>query len=265
MRSIIPQYVNVMALTATASRTMRRDIIQKLGMTNTKVINISPEKRNVFLAVKDKPSIENFVEKVSVILLHERQSSNIFCRKYDDCYQFYRCFQAKLGKYFTIPAGAPNLPQFRMVDMYTRCTQVAVKDHIVSEFVKEDGKLRIVIATIAFGMGIDCPNVSCVVHWGPSETVEDYVQEIGRAGRNNHAACALLFFAPCDKVHVATFMVEYSTLHSQCKRVQLFNGFDSFESDHHLEPKCTCCFVCAKACKCGSCDAFLSQFVYYEL
>ena len=151
-----------------------------------------------------------------------------------------------------------------MVDMYTRCTQVAVKDHIVSEFVKEDGKLRIVIATIAFGMGIDCPNVSCVVHWGPSETVEDYVQEIGRAGRNDHAACALLFFAPCDKVHVATFMVEYSTLHSQCKRVQLFNGFDSFESDHHLEPKCTCCFVCAKACKCGSCDAFLSQFVYYD-
>ena len=76
VRSIIPQYVNVMALTATASKTMRRDIIQKLGMTNTKVINISPEKRNVFLAVKDKPSIENFVEKVSVILLHERQSSN---------------------------------------------------------------------------------------------------------------------------------------------------------------------------------------------
>ena len=144
--------------------------------------------------------------------------------------------------------------------MYTRCTQPVVKDHIVNEF---DSKMQVVIATIATGMGIDCPNIPCVVHWGPSETLEDYVQEIGRAGRNNQAACALLFFAPRDKVHVGTYMVEYSTQHEQCKRVQLFSGFDSFKSDFHMESHCKCCFVCAKSCKCGQCDAFVSKFVYY--
>ena len=63
-------------ITTTATKLMCRDIIQKLGMANTKVINISPEKHNVFLTVTDKSSIENFIEKVSVILLRERQSSN---------------------------------------------------------------------------------------------------------------------------------------------------------------------------------------------
>ena len=66
-----------------------------------------------------------------------------------------------------------------MVDMYTRCTQTAVKDHIVSEYFKPDGRLHVVIATIAFGTEINCSNITCVVHWGPSEMVEDFVQEIG--------------------------------------------------------------------------------------
>ena len=48
--------------------------------------------------------------------------------------------------------------------MFTRCTQTAVKVHIISEFAKRDGTLRVVIATITFGMGVDCPNISCVVH-----------------------------------------------------------------------------------------------------
>ena len=77
-------------------------------------------------------------------------------------------------------------------------------------------------------MDIDCPNTSCVVHWGSSETV-DYVQEIGQGGRKNEAACALFFFAPCDKFHVATFMVEYKrsveeggrNCKSTCTRLQI--------------------------------------------
>ena len=146
---------------------------------------------------------------------------------------------AKLGKEFTLPKGAPNLPQFRVVDMYTRCTQKAVKDHIVSDFFNLDGKLRVVIATIAFGMGIDCPNIMSVVHWGPSETVEDdYVQEVGRAGWDGQPACALLFFTPRDKGHVGKNMLEYSTIHEQCKREQLFKEFDSFESDSHVVSGC---------------------------
>lgn len=102
--------------------------------------------------------------RVSSVLIHDGIFSKkllIFCRTYEDCYQFYRCFKLQLGKKFTVPENALNLPQFKIVGMYTRCTQGAVKDHIVSEFSKPDGRLCVVIATIAFGMGVDCPNITC--------------------------------------------------------------------------------------------------------
>ena len=53
--------------------------------------------------------------------------------------------------------------------------------------------LRVVIATIAFGMGLDCPNVRRIIHWGPSNDVEAYIQETGRAGRDGESAEALLY------------------------------------------------------------------------
>lgn len=256
-----------MALTATATKGTRQQIMKVLGMTASTctVINISPEKYNIYLTAKEKVSIENYVERVSAVLIRDGILSKkllIFCRTYEDCYQFYRGFKSKLGSKFTIPESAPNLPQFRMVDMYTRCTQIVVKDHIVSEFSKPDGRLRVVIATIAFGMGVDCPNITCVVHWGPSETVEDYVQEIGRAGRDRQPVSALLFFTPCDKAHAEKSMIEYSTKHEKCKRAQLFQQFDSFTLNNSSVSGCRCCFVCAHTCKCGYCNTYVSAFEY---
>ena len=49
--------------------------------------------------------------------------------------------------------------EYRLVDMYTKCTETSTKEEIVTEFSKKDGRLRIVIGTIAFGMGLDCPDV----------------------------------------------------------------------------------------------------------
>ncbi len=53
-------------------------------------------------------------------------------------------------------------------------------------------QLRIVIATIAFGMGIDCPDVQSIIHLGPSDDLESYIQETGRAGRDGQTAYAKL-------------------------------------------------------------------------
>lgn len=54
--------------------------------------------------------------------------------------------------------------------------------------------LHIVVATVAFGMGVDCPDIWQVIHWGVSEGVEPYVQETGQAGTDGKLSCALLFY-----------------------------------------------------------------------
>ena len=89
-----------------------------------------------------------------------------------------------LKQEFTEPVGAPNLAMF-LVDVYTGVTRKSIRDSIVTSFGTSHAPLRVVICTIAFGMGIDCVDVHVyirqVVHWGPSSDIESYVQECGRA------------------------------------------------------------------------------------
>ena len=82
--------------------------------------------------------------------------------------------KSRLNKQYTEPVGAPDLARFRLVDMFSACTHPDVKESIVSAFSIPHSTLRVVVATIAFGMGIDCPNVHRVIHWGPSTDVELY-------------------------------------------------------------------------------------------
>ena len=70
-----------------------------------------------------------------------------------------------------------------MVDVCTHCTHETVKNKIITQFM-EESPLRIVIATIAFGMGINCPDVRHVIHLGVPADAEMYIQESGRGGRD---------------------------------------------------------------------------------
>ena len=65
--------------------------------------------------------------------------------------------------------------------MYMRASTKEMKEKIPSSFCSQNGKLRVIFATTAVGMGIGCPDVRVIYHWGP---LEEYVQESGRAGRD---------------------------------------------------------------------------------
>ena len=95
--------------------------------------------------------------------------------------------------------GAPDLARFRTVDMFCKCTDVSVKESIISSFCDPTSLLRVVMATIAFGMGLDSQCVRQVIHWGPSSQLEDYVQETGRGGRDGGLSLAILYFAKADQ------------------------------------------------------------------
>ena len=68
-----------------------------------------------------------------------------------------------------------------------------MKETIIVSFCSQLTNLHVVIATTAFGMGIDCADIRRVVHWGPSAEIDEYVQEAGRAGRDGLPATAFFW------------------------------------------------------------------------
>ena len=72
---------------------------------------------------------------------------------------------------------------------------------VLAEFCKQDTKLRLVIATSAFGLGVDCPDIGRVINWGAPSTIEELVQQSGRAGRNGAEAEAILFYKKTRTPH----------------------------------------------------------------
>lgn len=199
IRSIIPEHVHVMALT-TATKSTRRAVIRTLNMHKTVVVSKPPVKNNIIYSVARKMDIYHaFVPicdklKVEGILMGR---IIIFCRKYSEVTTLYYFFKHRLMEHFTYPVAAPDLVQHRLVDMYTSCTHSSVKDKIIEQFTKKS-PLRIVIGTIAFGMGIDCPDVRQVIHWGVSDDIEMYIQESGRAGRDGLLSFSLVLYTGRD-------------------------------------------------------------------
>ena len=135
----------------------------------------------------------------------------IFCRQFEECSEFYSLFKLHLEDNFMNPPGAPVLlSKFHVVDMYTSCTQDTVKENIVKSFCSASSRFRIVTSTIAFSMGLDVPEICQVVHWGPSDDLESYIQETGRAGRDGgDLCCATLFHAGKDNRFINDKMREY--------------------------------------------------------
>ena len=190
---MIPAKAKVMALTATATVTSRNKITKILGMCNPVLVSESPEKSNLVYQVKERTTVESVFMPVVEILRKERTKTPrmiVFCRQCEECATLYEFFLSNLKDEFTEPVGAPNLACYRLVDMFMSATEQRVKDSIIDSFFTKDERLRIVICTIAFGMGVDCINVRQIIHWGVASDVESYVQESGRAGRDGKIAYA---------------------------------------------------------------------------
>ena len=86
--------------------------------------------------------------------------------------------------------------------MLRSCSPQSKKEHILASFQSDQGSIRILVATIAFGMGVDCKQVHRTVHFGPAKNVECYMQESGRAGRDGAQSTAFLLYQGMQLMHV---------------------------------------------------------------
>ncbi|XP_019861738.1 PREDICTED: ATP-dependent DNA helicase Q1-like [Amphimedon queenslandica] len=256
--SLLPQQTNVMALTATATTALRDHVIKILGMKRVSVVEVSPGKDNLFFSIKEFKSIgENFIPLMKELkdkkLSMER--TLIFCRRPIDCAELWSAFIRFLKDDITEPPGLPlKIPEVRLVDYYTGCTQEAVRNVILSQFSKPSC-LRVVIATVAFGLGVDCPDIRRVIHFGVPEDVETYVQQVGRAGRDGKlSSCVMLYGPGVYRRFSNDHILAYCKSKDTCRRDFLYSMFSSYNPNERLKNTCSCCDVCFQVCSCSECQ-----------
>ena len=254
LRSLLPKNVNVLALTATATAETLDVVIQRLSMHNVYLVAMPPCQNNIFFALKLDLDIQDFTDIIVQEFLQMRleiPKTIVYVRSYADCIAIYQILKSKMGSNFTEPVGYPNLTAYRLVEMYTRVLPAEKKDQVLQTFSLADGKLRLVIATTAFGMGVDCQDISRVMHYGAPSTLEEYIQETGRAGRNGKPARGELYVKGRKK-YITYDMKRYIENFSECRRKLLFQKFLMYSES--MDPLgCACCDICTRTCQCTNC------------
>ena len=244
LRHLFP-HIPLVALTATADDATRQDILNRLVLNDPLVHLASFDRPNIryTLVEKFKPSEQllHYVQKQA------GQCGIVYCTSRKRTEEVADLLKVRNYRAACYHAGLPSEQR------------AAVQD----AFIRDD--LDIVVATVAFGMGIDKPNVRFVVHYDIPKNIEAYYQETGRAGRDGLPAEALLLFDPADiervrgllennenaeqrqveifKLNLMSAFAEAQT----CRRQVLLNYF----GEYHAEP-------------CGNCDICLDPPKTYD-
>ena len=139
-----------------------------------------------------------------------------------------------------------------LLEMLHSCTPLSNKQRILHSFTDENGNVCVLIATIAFGMGIDCKAVRQIIHFDPSKNIESYAQETGRAGRDGVHSSAFLLYNGILLSHVEGDIRSYIES-EECRRSTLLNHFQAEYTP--LTHQHLCCDICASKCKCELTDS----------
>ncbi len=227
----------VIALTATATPKVQSDIQKNLGIMDATVFKSSFNRPNLYYEVRDKVDAEKDI--IRYIRQHPGKSGIIYCLS--------RKKVEEMANLLSIN-GIKALPYHAGLDAKTRAENQ-------DRFLMED--VDVIVATIAFGMGIDKPDVRFVIHYDIPKSIEGYYQETGRAGRDGELADCITYYSYKDIQKLEKFMlgkpvseqeigrqllmetVAYAES-SQCRRKMLLNYF----GEDYPKDNCGVCDNC---------------------
>lgn len=240
VRKLFPK-ATMIALTATATEQVKKDIIKNLGLKKPEIFTTSFDRKNIFLEVQPKKSGESQV--IDFLKNHKDESGIIYCTSRRQVDELFVSLKKKGYSVLNYHAGLPD-------DVRGEHQQLFIED-----------KVKIIVATVAFGMGIDKPNVRFVINFDLPKSIEEYYQEIGRAGRDGQPAWALLLYTYADVHKIRYFftdmadptkaemklksMVNFASGNT-CRRKALLNYFgEKYEAGTGEADGSWCCDICS--------------------
>jgi ATP-dependent DNA helicase RecQ len=175
LKKYFPQ-ASIHAFTATATEQVRADIVAQLGLTSAEVLVGSFDRPN--LSYQVVPRYDQYEQTFQVLKRHKGEAGIIYCMRRKDVDEMTATLTRSGINAVPYHAGMESIDRKRVHDLFSQ------------------EKCDVVVATVAFGMGIDRSNIRYVLHTGMPKSIEHYQQETGRAGRDGlEAECVLLYSA----------------------------------------------------------------------